>query len=103
MKLNTYGNFVSSSACHSERREESLDCPGAGRKESEMFRFAQHDRSKKRRRLLLIGIFLFAGALAVPTTQAHDARPAYLEVKEIAPNQFSILWRRPVLAGMRLP
>jgi hydrogenase/urease accessory protein HupE len=34
---------------------------------------------------------------------AHDARPAYLEIKETAPGQFSVLWRTPVLAGMRLP
>jgi len=48
-------------------------------------------------------IFLFAIALAVPTTRAHEARPAYLEIKETSPNQFSVLWRTPVLAGMRLP
>ena len=30
-------------------------------------------------------------------------RPAYLEIKETVPGQFSLLWRTPVLAGMRLP
>jgi urease accessory protein len=73
MNLNDYGNFVSSSACHSERSEESLDCSGAGRKKTEMFRFAQHDQSKKlsielyqnltlhcsRRRLLVFLLFLW--------------------------------------------
>jgi hypothetical protein len=34
---------------------------------------------------------------------AHESRPAYLEVKETAPGQFSLLWRTPMLAGMRLP
>ena len=34
---------------------------------------------------------------------AHEARPAYLEIKETAPGKFSVLWRTPVLAGMRLP
>lgn len=34
---------------------------------------------------------------------AHEARPAYLELKETAPGQYSVLWRTPVLAGMRLP
>src|SRR5512140_409573 len=34
---------------------------------------------------------------------AHEARPAYLEVKETAPGNFNVLWRTPVLAGMRLP
>jgi hydrogenase/urease accessory protein HupE len=42
---------------------------------------------------------LFTGTAA----QAHEARPAYLELKETAPGQFSVLWRTPVLAGMRLP
>src|SRR4029453_14357705 len=34
---------------------------------------------------------------------AHESRPAYLEIKETTPGQFSVLWRTPVLAGMRLP
>jgi len=34
---------------------------------------------------------------------AHEARPAYLELKETAPGQFDVLWRTPVLAGIRLP
>ncbi|MGA8052360.1 MAG: hypothetical protein WCA12_00610, partial [Burkholderiales bacterium] len=38
-----------------------------------------------------------------PAARAHEARPAYLELKETAPGQFSVLWRTPVLAGMRLP
>jgi hypothetical protein len=41
--------------------------------------------------------------LAASVASAHEARPAYLEVKETAPEQFSVLWRTPVLAGMRLP
>ena len=55
------------------------------------------------RRLWLVTLLcLFASLLAVPTTRAHEARPAYLEIKETSPNQFSVLWRTPVLAGMRL-
>jgi len=46
--------------------------------------------------------FLLAIALT-PTAYAHEVRPAYLELKETAPGQFSVLWRTPVLAGMRLP
>jgi hypothetical protein len=41
--------------------------------------------------------------LVVSVASAHEARPAYLEVKETVPGQFSVLWRTPVLAGMRLP
>jgi hypothetical protein len=34
---------------------------------------------------------------------AHEARPAYLEIKETAPGRYDLLWRTPVLSGMRLP
>ena len=39
----------------------------------------------------------------LPSARAHEARPAYLELKETAPGQFSVTWRTPMLAGMRLP
>ena len=39
----------------------------------------------------------------VPSLWAHESRPAYLEVKETALNQFNLLWRTPTLSGMRLP
>jgi hydrogenase/urease accessory protein HupE len=39
----------------------------------------------------------------LPSAHAHESRPAYLELKETAPGQFSLIWRTPVLAGMRLP
>jgi hydrogenase/urease accessory protein HupE len=46
----------------------------------------------------------FAGTLALATAaSAHEARPAYLEIKEVGPGRFSVLWRTPVLSGMRLP
>jgi hydrogenase/urease accessory protein HupE len=57
----------------------------------------------KQRHLWFVAIFLLASVIAVPTTLAHEARPAYLEIKETSPNQFSVLWHTPVLAGMRLP
>ncbi len=34
---------------------------------------------------------------------AHDARPAYLQIQEISPGRYDVLWRTPVLSGMRLP
>jgi hydrogenase/urease accessory protein HupE len=46
---------------------------------------------------------ILAALLALSPAIAHEARPAYLEIKETAPGQFSVLWRTPVLAGMRLP
>jgi len=48
-------------------------------------------------------VALLPALLASVTAQAHEARPAYLELKETAPGQFDVLWRTPVLAGMRLP
>lgn len=51
---------------------------------------------------------MLAGALLAllvvsPAAHAHEVRPAYLEIAETAPGQFSVLWRTPVLAGWRLP
>jgi hydrogenase/urease accessory protein HupE len=46
---------------------------------------------------------LFAALVTSPAAWAHEARPAYLEIKETAPGHFSVLWRTPVLAGRRLP
>ncbi len=49
-------------------------------------------------------LLFFAGALLLAaTSNAHEVRPAYLELKESAPNQFTVLWKTPVLAGQRLP
>ena len=48
-------------------------------------------------------MFPFLFVLLVPAAFAHESRPAYLEIKETAPGQYSVLWRTPVLAGMRLP
>ncbi len=41
--------------------------------------------------------------LILPAAQAHEIRPAYLELKETAPGQYSVLWRTPIMAGTRLP
>ena len=43
------------------------------------------------------------GLAAVPAARAHESRPAYLEIEETAPGRYTVLWRTPVLAGMRLP
>lgn len=46
---------------------------------------------------------LFALLLVPVEASAHESRPAYLSVSETAPGQYNVLWRTPVLAGMRLP
>jgi hydrogenase/urease accessory protein HupE len=48
--------------------------------------------------LLCMVLALFAG-----DASAHEARPAYLEVKEAALGRYDLLWRTPILSGMRLP
>lgn len=41
--------------------------------------------------------------LAGPGAWAHESRPAYLEITETAPGRYDVLWRTPLLSGMRLP
>jgi hydrogenase/urease accessory protein HupE len=61
----------------------------------------------KSRSALLLQSLLFTlvmGLLGyVPSTQAHEVRPAVLEIKEIHPGQYNVLWRTPLLSGQRLP
>ena len=42
--------------------------------------------------------------LTVPVpVAAHEIRPAYLQIDEIGPGRYQLLWRTPVLSGMHLP
>ena len=34
-----------------------------------------------------------------PVAQAHDSRPAYLEINETASGRYEVLWRTPINAG----
>jgi hydrogenase/urease accessory protein HupE len=47
---------------------------------------------------LLVGL-----TVPVPIARAHEIRPAYLQIDEVAPGRYQLLWRTPVLSGMRLP
>jgi hydrogenase/urease accessory protein HupE len=58
--------------------------------------------SLKRFRLVFAGL-LFAMLFPIGVAWGHEARPAYLEIKETSPGQFNVLWRTPVLSGMRMP
>jgi hypothetical protein len=53
------------------------------------------------RSLLLGGLVLMLAQ--APGAWAHESRPAFLEITETAPGRYDILWRTPVLSGMRLP
>jgi hypothetical protein len=50
----------------------------------------------------IVAVLLLAMLFVLSAARAHEVRPAYLEIKETAPGQFNVLWRTPVLAGMRL-
>jgi len=50
----------------------------------------------------LLGAVLLAVSVAAPA-RSHEVRPAYLEITETAPTRYALLWRTPVLSGMRLP
>jgi hydrogenase/urease accessory protein HupE len=52
--------------------------------------------------LLLVAVWIGVPA-PVPNAQAHESRQAYLEVRETAAGRYDVLWRTPVLSGMRLP
>jgi len=49
---------------------------------------------------VLLCVCLLLGAIEV---HVHESRPAYLEITESAPGHYNVLWRTPVLTGMRLP
>jgi hydrogenase/urease accessory protein HupE len=51
---------------------------------------------------LLFGL-LIAFFAATVDVSAHEIRPAYLQVDQVGHNRFSVLWRTPILSGMRLP
>ena len=50
--------------------------------------------------LLCAALWLLAAQAVV---QAHESRPAYLEINETAVGRYDVIWRTPVLSGARLP
>lgn len=51
---------------------------------------------------LLLGL-LISFFVATVGVSAHEIRPAYLQIDQVGHNRFSVLWRTPILSGMRLP
>ena len=51
----------------------------------------------------LLCVLLVLVTSFVPPVQAHDARPAYLQIDEIGPERYAIQWRTPKLSGTPLP
>jgi hydrogenase/urease accessory protein HupE len=52
---------------------------------------------KLRQLLPLLGLLA-----ALPTAFSHELRPAYLEMHEVKPGEFSVLWKTPMLGDLRL-
>lgn len=52
--------------------------------------------------LLLLSLLasFFAASICA---SAHEIRPAYLQIDQVAQNRFNLVWRTPILSGMRLP
>lgn len=46
---------------------------------------------------LLLGLLLAAASLP-----AHEVRPAYLELREVAPDEYAVLWKTPMAGELRL-
>jgi len=51
---------------------------------------------------VLLGILALVLTVA-PGAWAHESRPAYLEINETTAGRYDVLWRTPLLSGMRLP
>ena len=52
---------------------------------------------------VVFGAVALLGFFAAPDAQAHEARPAYLELTEASAGRYEVLWRTPLLSGQRLP
>lgn len=56
------------------------------------------------RRAALFLLALAISVLAITTgALAHEVRPTYLQIDQIGQGRFSVLWRTPLLSGVRLP
>ena len=63
------------------------------------------NRQLMRRCWLQVALVAVLVALIMPTSIgcAHEIRPAYLQIDEVGLGRYQLLWRTPVLSGMRLP
>lgn len=53
--------------------------------------------------LKLLVLLCLAVAFKPPQAEAHESRPAYLQIRETGPGRYDVLWRTPVNSGMPLP
>lgn len=50
----------------------------------------------------LVGVLAFV-LFTAPSAQAHDNRPAYLQIDEVGPGRYKLMWRLPIVSGQRMP
>ena len=50
-----------------------------------------------------VALLLLVALASVSSAHAHEARPAYLQLTETGPGRYDVVWRTPLLSGMRLP
>lgn len=51
---------------------------------------------------MLSGVLFTVFALTA-SAAAHEIRPAYLQIDQTGPSRYTVIWRMPLLSGMRLP
>jgi HupE / UreJ protein len=51
----------------------------------------------------LLASLMLVGLCCASTARAHESRPAYLQITETVPDRYDVIWRTPLLSGMRLP
>jgi hydrogenase/urease accessory protein HupE len=51
----------------------------------------------------LLATLVLVGLCCASTAHAHESRPAYLQITETIPDRYDVIWRTPLLSGMRLP
>jgi len=70
-----------------------------------MRRRANRPRTLRRAALSLVRVCAAACALMAgvePPAQADEIRPAYLELREVRPGEFNVLWQTPMVGDVRL-
>lgn len=53
--------------------------------------------------LRVIALLCLTAVLMSPSVEAHESRPAFLQIREVGPGRYDVLWRTPVNSGMPLP
>jgi hydrogenase/urease accessory protein HupE len=52
--------------------------------------------------LRLLGLLVLLAAAWSPAVQAHEVRPGYLEVRQVGPESFDVMWKVPARGEYRL-